>query len=156
LLESLRLEDCSDREVLLVIRDLAAEDSEGWVLAYDVGERLGIDEKVRKRAAAQRMTWLRRYGALIREYLTNEHGEIKYDPHGNPRWGQRWALTDIGLELALGNLKSQQRRAIKDMSDGQLLLLTRALADRARHADTFTAGKLAEREWRHQWTRLEA
>jgi hypothetical protein len=155
MLETLRLEDLSDREVLLVIADLAGEDADGWVLAYDVGERLGIAETKRKRAASSRMSWLRRYGALEREYLTTEHGEIKYDTKGNPRWGQRWRLTVAGHEIAMGNLRAGQHKAVDGMTDGQLLLLTRALADRARYAESSTAAKLAEREWKHQWTRAE-
>jgi hypothetical protein len=150
-LQGLRLADMSDREVLLVVHDL--EDNDGWVLAFDVGMRLGIVEEHAKRAAAQRMTWLRRYGALEREVKTDHKGDIIYDPKGNPRWGQRWRLTEVGRVIALGTLRRTHVNALDTIHDGQLLLITRGIADRIRGAENFTAAKLAEREWRHRLMR---
>lgn len=152
---SLRLQVMSDREVLLIVRDVA--DGDGWAYAYDVGERIGLDETHRKRAAAQRLSWLRRYGAVERELLpgptavddAGTHG-LAYDAEEKPRFGQRWRLTELGEAIALGRLRKPTERAIDGMSEAEALLAIRTIGGRARHS---AAAKLLEREWRYQWTR---
>lgn len=151
-LDSLRLVDLSDREVLLVVRDVA--DGDGWAYAYDVGAQLGVVEEHRRRAAAQRLSWLRRFGAVEREHLADENGNLLYtagDTH-RPRWGQRWRLTDAGEAIALGRLRAPEQRAIDGLDEPAALLAVREIARRARYADV-TLAKLIDREWRHQWTR---
>jgi len=149
-LESLRITDYSDREVLLIVKDLA--DPDGWVLAEDVGGAIGIVQDHRRRAAAQRLSWLQRYGAVEREHLRDaETGELAYRTHHGepyPKWGQRWRLTDMGEQMADGKLRAPQQRALDGLTDAQLLLAMRHVSSRARVAD---GAKLIEREWRYQW-----
>lgn len=150
-LESLRLLDLSDREVLLVVRDVA--DGDGWAWAYDVGERLGVVESHRRRAAAQRLSWLARFGAVEREHLSDEHGNLMYVTRQGtqrPKYGQRWRLTDIGELLALGKLRAAESRLLDDADEARMLLIARHVAAQARHS---AGAKLIEREWRHQWIR---
>ena len=68
-LEHLRLEDLSDREVLLVMLDVA--DPDGWVDALQVGVQFGIPEEHALRTATSRLTWLMRWGAVQREPETD-------------------------------------------------------------------------------------
>jgi hypothetical protein len=153
-LESLRLIDLSDREVLLVVADVA--DDDGWAYAYDVAERLGVADAYRRRAGAQRLSWLKRYGAVEREHEADEHGNLMYvagDPH-RPRYGQRWRLTATGEALASGRLRAAQQRAVDDADEAQLLLVARIVAERARASSSSAAAKLIEREWRHRWLRV--
>lgn len=153
-LESLRLEDLSDREVLLVVRDVAELD--GWAYAEDVGAQLGIVAEHRRRAAAVRLSWLSRFGAVEREHLVDAFGNLRYinDDRGRPKYGQRWRLTEVGEALADGKLRAAQQRSVDDADDAQLLLVARAVAERARHSGNATSAKLIEREWRHRWTRV--
>lgn len=151
-LDHLRLQDLSDREVLLIVMDVA--DADGWAWAYDVGGQIGLVEEHRRRGAAQRLSWMVRYGAVEREHLADEHGNLRYinDDTGRPKYGQRWRLTELGEEIAMGQLRAPQQRALDGLADdAQLLLAVRHVATHARHSRS--AAKLLEREWRHQWTR---
>jgi hypothetical protein len=152
-LESLTILDLSDREVLLVLRDVAEDD--GWGYAEAVGLRLGIIEEHARRAAAVRLSWMVRYGAVEREHLVDADGRLRYinDDVGRPKYGQRWRLTEIGEAFADGRLKRAQERAVEDASTAQLLLVAQAVAERARHLDSAPAAKLIEREWKHRWGR---
>src|SRR4051812_18644976 len=97
-LESLRLDDMSDREVLLVVRDVSATSPDGWVLAVDVADQIGVRGDRRKHAVASRLAWLRRFGAAERELLWDENSNPIMNRAGTAqRTGQRWRLTDIGL-----------------------------------------------------------
>ena len=153
-LESLSNAVLSDREVLLVLRDLA--DADGWAYAYDVGERLGVAEEHARRAAANRLSWMVRYGAVEREHLKDADGKARYvnDDPDRPKYGQRWRLTDIGEAIAVGKLRVAQERAVADIGEAELVLMTRLVAERARGAHNATAAKLAEREWKHRWARI--
>jgi len=154
-IESLANAVLSDREVLLVLRDLSESDADGWVYAYDVGERLGVVEQHRRRAAAQRLSWLKRYGAVEREHEADEHGNLLYvagDTH-RPRWGQRWRLTPVGEDFATGKLRAAQERALESVTDANLALVAQAVAERARHSSA-TLANLVEREWKHRWARV--
>jgi hypothetical protein len=146
-LESLTIKDMSDREVLLVVHDLA--DSEGWVNALDVADRLGMRHDRRRATAASRLAWLRRYGAVEREFLWDENQNPILNRRGEHRMGQRWRLTPIGEAIATGTLRRAQERAIEDLDDSQFLMITRALAGRVNGSDDVTVQKLAQREWRH-------
>jgi hypothetical protein len=148
-LESLRLADMSDREVLLIVHDL--QDSEGWVDSLDMADRMGMKHDRRRSTVASRLAWLRRYGAMEREFLWDENSNPIVNRKGEHRMGQRWRLTAIGEVIALGKLKAAQEKAVSELDDSQFLLLTRALAGRVRGADDHTVQKLSEREWRHQF-----
>jgi hypothetical protein len=155
-LSTLKLEDYSDRELLLIIDDLAGED--GWVFAVDVGERLGMAEEHRKRAPATRLSWLVRYGAVEREHLADEYGNLRYirgDP-GRPKYGQRWRLTERGRQIALGKLSAAQERALGAINEDALVLATRAIAQRGLESGNDTLETLVKREWRFTTSPLRA
>lgn len=152
-LESLTIRDMSDREVLLIVHDLSTVDADRWVDALDVAERLGMKHERRRSTAASRLAWLRRYGAVEREFLWDENQNPILNRKGEHRMGQRWRLTPIGEAVALGKLTRAQEKAIENMNDSQFLLLTRALAGRVTGSDDMTVQKLAEREWKHWLTR---
>lgn len=141
-LEHLTIFDFSDREFLLVVRDVA--DPDGWAEAADVAERLDV---VDKRSASSRLSWMRRYGAVEREHERDEHGGLLYHRDGKPRHTQRWRLTDAGRALALGKLTKGQQGSLDRLDDGALLMAARFLSGRTR-GDTTTA-RLVQREWRH-------
>lgn len=153
-LESLNIVDLSDREVLLMLRDVA--DADGWAYAYDVGERLGIVEEHRRRASANRLSWMTRFGAVEREHLQDADGRYRYvnDDPDRPKYGQRWRLTVIGEAIASGKLRAAQERAVEELGEAELVLITRLVAERARGATNATAAKLVEREWKHRWARV--
>jgi hypothetical protein len=141
-LDHLRLADLSDREILLVLRDVA--DGDGWADAVHVADQLAMIGDHPHRMVASRLSWLRRYGAVDRE--EEQH---KRDDGSKVR---RWRLTATGEALALGTLKRAQERALEGLDDTQLLLVARHVAEHARAASA-TAAKLTEREWKHRWTR---
>jgi hypothetical protein len=44
-IDRLTIEDYSDREFLLIVRDVCAESSDGWTEAEEVAERMGLRHK---------------------------------------------------------------------------------------------------------------
>ena len=148
-LTSLRIDDYSDRELLLIVRDLGKTDPDQWVLSIDIAERLGIESQRPKQVVGSRMSWLQRYGALEREHLRDEYGNLRFKTNGKPVYAQRWRLTERGKELAVGKLtKRDQDQLAKVTSDERLLLVTRFLTQRQRATDD-TARTLMRREWRY-------
>jgi hypothetical protein len=149
-LESLRLEDYSDREVLLVLMDVAADDVDGWAYAYDVGKRLGITEEHARRATANRLSWMVRYGAVEREHLRDIDGVYRYvnDDPDRPKYGQRWRVTDVGAALARGELRKRDEQALERLQDEHMIVLTRWMQQRAHRDGNATMAKLVDREWR--------
>jgi hypothetical protein len=150
-LERLRLADLSDREILLIMIDLAETD--GWVLALDVADRLAMKGDHPHRMVASRLAWLRRYGAVERELLWDEHGNAIINRAGEHKHGQRWRPTDVGRAIAQGALRKAQETALAGITDEQLVLVARHVAERARGASSETSAKLVEREWKHRWLR---
>ena len=142
-LESLTIEDYSDREFLLLVPEYA--DSDGWTDSQAIAEVVGLS----RRYPAQRLAWLARFGAVEREHMRDEHNNIRYRRNGKPMFTQRWRLTDIGDALAHGKLKATQEKLLEGLSDDQMLLVTRAVGSRQRHADNPTVAKLISREWRY-------
>jgi prolyl-tRNA synthetase len=134
-LEHLRLGDLSDREILLTLRDVA--DDDGWATSLDISEQLSMGGDKPTQCVAQRLSWLRRYGAVDRE-----------DGKGALR---RWRLTEVGGRLAMGTLKANQERMLEGLDDAQVLAVTRYVAQQARHMGNHTSSKLIEREWKHRW-----
>jgi hypothetical protein len=141
-LESLRIEDYSDREFLLIIRDVA--DTDGWTDSHAVAEHLDLKHK---RLASSRLSWLRRYGAVEREIERDEHGNIKANRRGEIQYTQRWRLTALGEAMALGRLRKSDQRTLEGMNEGQMLLAVRFIS--AQSNGDSGAGKLLQREWRY-------
>jgi hypothetical protein len=145
-MKSLKLEDFSDRELLLIIHDV--RDAEGWSTAKDVAERIDIEHPRPWVPVASRLGWLRRFGATEREFMWDEFGNPMYTAKGEIRYTQRWRLTEAGLAVAHGNINSRQQEQLERFKDDQLLLVTRWLAERQRNGDGVAAA-LVRREWKH-------
>jgi hypothetical protein len=144
-MKSLTLLDFSDRELLLIVYDV--RDPEGWSSARDVA-RINLDHPEPHRPVASRLSWMRRYGAVEREFMRDEHGNPMRTPNGKLRFTQRWRLTDRGMALAQGKLSDTDRQALDRFTDDQLLVVTRWLTERQRESD-LVAGALVRREWKH-------
>jgi hypothetical protein len=140
--ERLTLLDYSDREFLLLLEDVAEAD--GWADSEELAVRLDLKTR---RSAAQRLSWLARWGAVEKEHARDHTGNLRYHRDGKPMYTQRWRLTDAGRALAYGEIKARQRQALDRFGDEQLLELTRWLTGRTR--DGGMATKLALREWKH-------
>jgi hypothetical protein len=147
-LESLRITDFSDREVLLILNDVA--DGEGWASAKDMVERFGFAQRLDRphRFVAQRLSWLGRYGALEREHEWDEQGRPKLTRSGKLKYTQRWRMTPAGRALAMGKLRTGQQRALEGLTDEQLLVALREVTRHVQRAGE-TAAVLARREWRY-------
>lgn len=142
-IDSLRIEDFSDREFLLIVADVASEE-DGWADSEQVAQRMDLKTR---RLASSRLAWLRRYGAVEREHVRDEHGNIRYHRNGKPMHTQRWRLTAAGQALAYGRLRKGDETALNRLGDEQMLLVTRWLSERT--AGDGTVGKLVAREWRY-------
>lgn len=145
-LDHLRLEDLSDREFLLIVADLIEESGEGWADSAEIAKRLDLTER---RVASSRLSWLRRWGAVEREHERDESGNIRYHRNGKPMHTQRWRLTGIGHDMATGTLRKQQQQALEGARDGDILALTRLLAERGQSGPE-TVRHLMRREWRYR------
>jgi hypothetical protein len=139
----LTLLDLSDRELLLVLRDVS--DGQGWATALDIAAQLDVIEH---RSVSVRLSWLRRYGAVEREMERDASGNIRTTRAGKTVYTQRWALTGVGLAMATGKLRAAQERAFEGLDDGQMLMATRWLTRRVQ-ASAPTVAKLMDREYRH-------
>lgn len=139
--DRLRIDDYSDRELLLVLEDVA--DSDGWASADDVADRLDLAKRA---IASSRLSWLKRFGAVEREHERDEAGNLRYHRDGKAMYTQRWRLTNAGRALAHGRLRKKDETALASMGDEQMLLVTRWLSQRT--LDDGTTAKLVQREWR--------
>jgi len=151
MLEHLRLADLSDREILLTLVEVADEDS--FAHAEEIAAKLGMKGDNAKRCVITRLSWLSRYGAVERELLMDEYGIPMTTRAGEVKKGQGWKPTEIGQQIANGQLKSNQTKMLEGLTDAQMLSVTRYVAEQARGMGNFTSSKLIEREWRHRWTR---
>lgn len=142
-IDSLRIEDYSDREFLLIVADIAASE-DGWADSEQVAQRMDLTTR---RLASSRLSWLRRYGAVEREHARDEHGNIRYHRNGLPMHTQRWRLTSAGEVVAFGKLRKADETALGRLKDEQMLLVTRWLT--ARTTGDGTVAKLVSREWRY-------
>ena len=124
---SLKLLELSDRELLHAMLDLA--DEEGYASVFDLAEEFNIDHKHARQCVAQRLSWLKRYGAVERL-------------DGEPRWRP----TSKGLAIARGSLSPEQREALDGLSSEQMLEATRLVTGRYRRIGD-TAAHLMRREW---------
>ena len=146
----LRLEEFSDRELLLALNDACQHGDDGWASAREVAARIGLDGLDPHRAVAQRLSWQVRYGSVEREFLRDEHGNIRYHKSGQPMYTQNWRLSEAGRLAAFGKLRQADENALGRLEDGQMLVLTRWLTQRT-HANGISpvTSKLVEREWRY-------
>jgi hypothetical protein len=142
LFEHLTITDYSDREFLLICKDVAEGD--GWFEAVAVAERVGV---AKTRIASSRLAWLRRYGAVEREIERDEAGNIRATRGGKVRYTQRWKLSPLGEAIALGRLRKRDEQALSSMDEGQMLMAVRYISQQSR--DATGAGKLMQREWRY-------
>ena len=124
---SLKLYDLSDRELLHLMIDLS--DEEGYCDSHDLATELAIEHKHPTQCVGQRLSWLRRYGAVERR-----DGE------------SRWRLTRRGMDIARGVLKPEQRDALMALSAEQMIEATKLVAGRYRRIGD-TAAHLTRREW---------
>jgi len=145
-LEHLTLLDLSDRELLLILRDVA--DGAGYALANDIATRLDLMGENPGRSVAVRLSWLVRYGAVEREHLRDAAGNIRYHRSGKVMTAQGWKLTELGVVIATGKLSKTQEKALEGMNDGSLLMATRWMAGRIASSNG-TVGKLLDRQYRN-------
>jgi hypothetical protein len=143
-IDRLTIEDYSDREFLLIVRDVCAESSDGWTEAEEVAERMGLRHK---RLASSRLSWLRRYGAVEKEIERDEAGNIRAARDGKIRYTQRWRLTQLGLSMAVGKLSKTNRAMLEGLDEGKLLMAVRLITERTQ--EQTGASKLVQREWRY-------
>lgn len=144
----LTLLDLSDRELLLVLRDVA-DAATGYALAADIADRLDVGEDGR-RSVSVRLSWLSRYGAVEREYERDMHGQVVMTGGRNPgpKKLQGWKLTDIGFQMATGKLKKQTEKTLDGLDDGAALMAMRWFTQRVAGSSS-TVSKLLDREYRH-------
>src|SRR5687767_7783145 len=109
-MQSLRLLDFSDRELLHVIYENAQDD--GWADPADIVDALGIDHKHPRQCVGSRFGWLRKKGVLERD----DAGFVR--------------LTEIGEASRAGKLTASQERQLDRLGAGDLLMLTRWLTKR--------------------------
>jgi hypothetical protein len=144
MIDKLRIEDYSDREFLLIVRDACAESPDGWTEADEIAERMGLRHK---RLASSRLTWLRKYGAVEKEMERDHNGAIRANRNGEIRYTQRWRLTPLGLSMAVGKLSKTNRAMLEGLDEGKLLMAVRLITERTQ--ETTGASKLVQREWRY-------
>lgn len=142
-MDHLRLEDMSDREVLLAMIDIG--DGEP-VDPAELADRIGVRGEHPRRAVSSRMAWLVRWGAVDKEFATDEHGNVMRHRNGEARTTQRYRPTQLGHDVATGALRANQTKALDALHDGQLLEVTRWLTERT----DGNLSTLVRREWRYR------
>lgn len=146
-MDHLRLEDLSDREVLLVMLDVA--DDGGEVDPADVAQRLRITGDHPRRAVSSRLAWLKRWGAVDKVFAVDEHGNVVRNRAGEAKTTQRYRLTSLGERMASGQLRAAQTKALDGIGDEAMLLVTRWLTERSAHGGA-TVQTLVRREWTYR------
>jgi hypothetical protein len=146
-LPALTLLDFSDREFLLVVRD-AGGIPPNYVTAEEVATHLNLTGENPSRSVSSRLSWLKRYGAVDREHERDVYGNIRYHRNGKAMHAQGWALTEVGLAMAIGKLNKTQQAALDKLGDGQMLMTMRWLSQRVVGSSP-TVGKLMDREYRY-------
>ena len=126
-LQSLKLADYSDKELLGIVADCAGED--GWAHTEDIAKTLGIRNDRPHQSVGSRLAWLKRYGVV-------EGGS------------KRWRLLEIGTVFLNGSIPKVTEKALDGMEPGQLFTVTRLLSRKQRSADK-PVGHMLRREWRH-------
>lgn len=133
----------SDREVLLVMLDLGDGDP---VDPAQLADAIGIKADQPRRMVSARMAWLKRYGAVDKEFATDEHGNVLRNRAGEARTTQRYRPSQLGMDIATGTLRANQAKALDSLDHGAMLDATRWLTEHA----TGQLGQLIRREWRYR------
>lgn len=128
-MKTLRLWDMSDREILYVIDEEADPANAGWTSSYDIADRLGITSDYPATSVGQRLSWLRRYGAVEKKEKESA-----------------WRLTRAGRALKAGQLAASDEALLDSMDSAQVLMLTRYLTGRYKGVGQ-AASNLIRREW---------
>jgi hypothetical protein len=145
-LEGLTLRDLSDREFLLVIRD-AGGVLPTYVTAADIAEHLRLTGDHPIRSVSSRLAWMKRLGAVEREYERDTHGNIRvHAGSGKPITTQGWALSDLGFQMAIGKLTKTQEQSLERLKDGQMLVTVAWMTQRVQNDPT--VGRLMDRAYR--------
>jgi hypothetical protein len=145
---SLSIAEFSDREFLLIVQE--AEDADGWSSSHEVAKRVsGLETAEPHRSVANRLSWLWRFGAVEREYVRDEHGQLVLTRGGKPKLTQRWKLSPLGEAMANGQLRAAQQRSLEAMNEGQLFTVTRWLTEQYRANRGQPVGLLVRRVWTH-------
>lgn len=124
----LRLEDFSDRELLLAYQKAAAG---GGASAHDVAAELGITVANPDQSVAVRFGWLRKYGVMEK------------DKDG------LWVPTTTGERLLDGEMRAAQKRAMEEMDETQLYAATIALTRRLASTNNDAAARMMNRQMRY-------
>lgn len=132
-LKSLTLWDYSDRELLMIVREL---EHHGWASTEDVATTLGIVGDRPRSNVGTRLSWLKRFGVV--------------DKH--PREKKLWRVNDDGEMFLDGKLAPGFERFIDGAAPGQMLLQIRRVARHWRDAEASTMD-MVRREW-HRGTKL--
>src|SRR3954449_7248294 len=114
-IDRLTIEDMSDREFLLAVHDLREDD--GWTDSDAIRERLDL---TKRQIASTRLSWLARWGAVEREYETDEHDRPRVRKSGEFFYTQRWRMTEVGEALIYGTLAKRQAEQLQKISDDQM------------------------------------
>jgi hypothetical protein len=148
-METLKLSDMSDRELLLAMLDVAGPD--GFVDRHDVAEHLGMKPDGHgPRSVSVRLAWMARWGTVERELLWDDNGNAIMNRAGTQqRVGQRWKLTAKGLAIASGALKKSQENALEGMDEATMLLIVQRVARSSIEGGT-AAEALIRREWNYR------
>jgi hypothetical protein len=144
-LEGLTLRDLSDREFLLVIRD-AGGVLPVYVTAVDIAEHLRLTGENPTRSVSSRLAWMKRLGAVEREYERDRHGNPLIAANGKPITLQGWALSELGLAMAVGKLNKTTQAAFDKLNDGQMLVTVGWMTQRVQQDPT--VGRLMDRAYR--------
>lgn len=134
-LHSLTLLDYSDRELLLIVDELASADADGSVDTKTIADTIGIEGDFRLNSVASRMSVLKRIGATERDTAAPASGMA------------RWIVTPIGKILATGKLNASLEKGLDSLQPEQILLATRRIGAQYREQPE-TAGRLMRREFR--------
>ena len=128
-MDSLKLYDLSDRELLHVVMD--EQDAEGWTASTAIADRLGITHRYPNQCVGTRMSWMKRYGVV--EKHPTRHA---------------WKVSRSGQTLMNGDLTASQKQTLDAMDSARVLMLTRWLTGRYRRSGE-SAGHLYRREWNY-------
>ena len=139
---SLTIEHFSDRELINLVIDHAADD--GWVNTVDLAEILGLAVNGSKGAVSigLRFSYLKRIGMMEREERLAEGETLK-----------RWRLTQLGEQYGRGHLRAAAQKQLDKLDDQALLEVTTFLTDRYRQIGGGGA-TLMRREWRYGTSKL--
>lgn len=126
-MESLKLTDYSDRELLFLIQDVA--DKDGWVTTEGLAAALDLNHPNPIQCVGTRMGWMARFGIV-------EKGRA-----------HTWRLSHVGYAVMRAGLNKGAVNAMGSTKDEALLELTHKLTDR--YASTAPeVATLMRREWR--------